>query len=435
MISNRDRLVERVQIVLYVLFLFFWFISPNIPALRIASIVLLACFSLFQVLKMIRRKKIFITKPVMFYILFVFWALLSIVWAQDQSMAIDRITDLVCNALFLFISYDFFSGAKMRKKAFISIFVIVGLLFTAYVFMHYGIDRYFSMLLAGRRVGGEIINVNFVGLVSTMTIIMILYLVLNNEYKNKLVLLLLIPLLIVALGSGSKKVLIGLVIGVLTIIVLYLKGRMTWKKVATIMTFFVVLISSVFVVSKLPYFNTVFERVGVMFASFDDNASVEEGSTRARKEFMEKGLDTFLDYPVTGIGLNNSGIITDKIIGQKVYLHCNYVEILACLGIVGFLLYYAIYYMVIVKTIQSNKKTDEKNYLPLVMAIVLLVVEIGCVTYYEIKTSMYFILMIVLLYRQKWEGTKFFKPNNTVGLSDDTSKSNNKLIEMKENDD
>ena len=424
MADSSGKTIERVQIVLYVFFLFLWFISPNKPTLRLISVVLLVFFLTIQVIKILKRKKTYIIKPVLYYVLFTVWSLLSVIWAQNQSTAIDRITDVVCNSLFLVVSYDFFCEAKISKRGFVSIFVTIGILFAIYVFLYYGFGQYFSMLLAGRRVGGEIINVNFVGLVSTMTVIIILYSVLNGIYKNKLVLLLLIPLIIVALGSGSKKVLIGLVIGVLMIIVLYLKGKMTWKKIATIMLFFVLLIGSFFAIRRLPYFSTVFERMDVMVETLDRESSAEEGSTEARKEFIGRGFHTFLSYPITGIGLNNSGIITEDIIGREVYLHCNYVELLACVGFVGFMLYYAIYLDIFFKTIAMNKDGVEKNYLPIVIVVTLLVVEIGCVTYYEIKTSMYFILMIILLYKHNWETMCIHKKNNIrVPLDDDSMKS------------
>ena len=402
-----------------------WFISPNEPLLRFISIVLLAFFSIIQLAKIIQRKKLFTSKPVLLYVLFTSWALLSIVWAQDKTMAIDRFLDLICNALFLIISYDFFLGAKINKKVFISIFVVVGILFTTYVFLYYGLDRYFSMLLAGRRVGGDIINVNFIGMISTMTIVMILYSSLNNIYRSKIILLLLIPLLIIALGSGSKKVLIGLAVGVLVIFVLYMKGRMTWKKIVTIALSFVLLLISIFAIRKLPYFNTVFERMDVMFSTLSEGSSSEGSSTEARKEFIEEGFNTFLDYPILGIGLNNSGIITRDIVGREVYLHCNYVELLACLGIVGFALYYAIYALIIIKTIQLNNNKSEKNYLPIVIAIVLLTVEIGCVTYYEIKTSMYFILMSVLISKRNWIIPRSLGSDNNELLLNSTSKDDN----------
>lgn len=400
------KVIDGIQIVLYLLFLFLWFISPKVPALRLVSIVLLACFSVIQIAKIFKRKNICINidKPIMLYVLFAFWCFLSIIWAQDRAIAIERVIDVVLNSLFLIFSYDFFSEIRISKKTFISIFIIVGLLLSFYIFCFYGLNRYFQLLLAGRRVGGSIINVNFIGLVSSMTIIMLVYSVLNRIYHNKLILLLIIPLLITTLGSGSRKALIGLIIGVALVFILYLKGRLTRKKVAIFLLSSVLLIGSFFAIGMTPYSDTLLKRMDAMFATLNEDSSTEEGSTRTRLAYAEGGFNTFLEHPLIGIGLNNSKIITKEISGAETYLHNNYIELLACLGAVGFIIYYSIYLVVISKGISLNKKLKRKQYLPIIMAITLLIVEIGCVSYYEIKTSMYFIIMFILTDKTNWKG-------------------------------
>ena len=394
--KDPEKLLTRIQLILFVLFLFLWFISPNNPTLRTIGIGIFGAFSILQSMNIVKRKKLCIGKPIYLYILFAFWGVLSVLWAQDSNATLDRAFDLVCNVIFLIISYDFFIHAKINKATFISTFIIVGLAFSIYILSYYGISNYFSMLTSGRRVGREIINVNFIGLISTTTFILIIYSVLNKIYSHKLMLLSAIIPLITALGSGSRKALIGLAIGSILVFLFYMKGRMSRKKIVISVLIVLAAILTINIIKTVPYFETIFNRTKAMMTTLNDESTITDQSTYTRKQYIEEGLKTFLNHPITGIGLNNSGYITKEISGQEAYLHCNYVELLACVGIVGFLLYYCIYLMILKKALKSSIK------LPIIMIIILLIIEIGAVTYYEIKTTMHFILILILLEKQNW---------------------------------
>ncbi len=390
---------KKIQIVLYILFLFLWFISSKITILRMISIILFAIFSVIQVADIVKRRKISTSKIIYLYILFTIWAFLSTLWAENASLTIDRAIDLTCNSIFLIISYDFFANINIGKKEFISIFIIIGILFSIYIFGYYGITKYASMLLAGKRIGTQIINVNFIGVLSTITFLLIIYAIVNGIYKRKALIIISILPLITALGSGSRKSVIGLIVGLIIIFLLYFRGKITAKKIITLVVSALVLLAFTTFMRMHPYFDTVFERMDSMISTLSDDTSTIEGSTYTRKLYIEEGLKTFSRHPLTGIGLNNSGLITQEVTGKETYLHCNYVELLACLGLFGFALYYAIYVRIMAKSIKKMAK-DSDMALPLMLILVMFVVEIGCVTYYEIKTGMLMTLMLIIIEKQ-----------------------------------
>lgn len=393
--------IDNFQLILYVIFFILWFISSKLPSLRLLSIILLGLFCIIQVAKIVTRKQLSFNKPICAYVLFFIWGLLSTIWAENASAAIDKSIDLICNSVLMLLSYDYFQNTSISRKKFVSIFITIGLLFSVYIIGYYGIGNYFSKLVLGKRIGEEIINVNFIGVVSSITLLLMLYSIINKLFNKRLVIVALSILpFITALGSGSKKVLLGLAVGITVIFILHFKNKITAKKiVATLIT--ILAIMGIIMLSKSqPVFNTVFRRVDAMIMTFDNESSTEEGSTIKRQQFIQSGMETFLNHPLTGIGLNNSGKITKEIIGEETYLHCNYVEILACLGIIGFIIYYSIYIYIFLNALR--KKERRNTAIVITMIIVFVVIEIGCVTYYEIKTAMYLTMMYVLIEKNNW---------------------------------
>ena len=314
-------------------------------------------------------------------------------WAIDSKLVFSKFFDLICNCVFLIISYDFFVNSNFNKKDIIKIFLFIGFLFSAYVLLYYGITNYFKMLLAGRRIGTEIINVNFIGMVGALTFIIALYMLLNSLFKYRIFGLLVLGVsLLVLLGSGSKKALLCVLIGFVSMLFMEFKNKLTYKKFLKLFFIIILFVIGYYLISKISYFSNIFSRLNRMFDTLKDD-SIASGSTYIRKRFIEVGFRVFLEHPLLGIGLDNSSYITYEINRTSSYLHCNYIELLACTGIVGFVLYYYMY----IKTMLEVFKTKNSYFkLVLVILISMLFLDIGVVSYYEIRCSMYFVLCFIL---------------------------------------
>ena len=103
-----------------------------------------------------------------------------------------------------------------------------------------------------------------------------------------------------------------------------------------------------------------------LVAVFSD--SVKDGSRDDRVMYQELGIAMFLQKPLLGWGMDNFAYYLHYIGGysQEVYSHCNYVEILSCYGIIGFVIYY-------VKYIQSLVIVYRHRYLDVLMKMFLVV--------------------------------------------------------------
>ena len=132
------------------------------------------------------------------------------------------------------------------------------------------------------------------------------------------------------------------------------------------------------------------------------NSNTVEGSTYLRYRYIQSGLETFIANPIIGIGLNNSRFITMTVSGEYTYLHNNYVELLACTGIIGFSLYYY-EFIYIFKNIFKYLKKEPFLKLALILSILLFLMDFGVVSYCEIKESMYLLIIYILVDKAKLE--------------------------------
>ena len=68
------------------------------------------------------------------------------------------------------------------------------------------------------------------------------------------------------------------------------------------------------------------------------------------------------------------------------YCHNNQLELLSTLGIIGFIIYYSIYAMILIRSFKNLKKERNiDNILPFIFIITLIVFEYGIVSYYRFE--------------------------------------------------
>lgn len=123
------------------------------------------------------------------------------------------------------------------------------------------------------------------------------------------------------------------------------------------------------------------------------NGGIGDTSTKWRHYYIEEGLKTFYKNPIIGIGIDNF-----KEVSGISYSHNNYVEMLATLGLLGFILYYSIYFYLVRHLVRCKA-----NLLDFIMVFSLLFMDLALVSYYM---RFYWIsLMYIILTTEK-----FLKP-------------------------
>lgn len=357
---------------------------------KLITLVLIVALGLYAFL----RQKIDLGRFTFYLILFVLYCGLSQFWAIRPDLSFGKTFTLLQISAVSVLMYNYL---KIEKK---TDFLIAALCFstTAFAFysvMFYGVSDFVTGLEQGLRMGEEITNVNIIGMASAIGASFNLWYIL---YKKKLINILFFALCVfAAFATASKKSL--LIVVAALIIMFILKGNKKQKIISIFAC--IILLVSLFQLLQTPMFGKMGERFEKMFKTLSGSTTNIDGSTYQRMKMLEGGLEYFSRYPVLGIGLENSGIITHEYLGFSTYLHSNYIELLATLGMVGAVLYYIMYFVPLKSIFKPALKSDIYAILAFSLIIIYAVVDIALVSYYSKMTYLYIILFFLVSEKMK----------------------------------
>ena len=398
---NKSELIKKIKIALFFMYILtFYMFGEDIDKIKYSEIILILFMGL-EGIRILKYKKIKLCLPIIVTFLFTFYCFLSNFWAINPQLTINQSKTLFLVSSLLLITYNFFIDIEKGEEYILKSIMYAGVLFSIYVIMYYGIGEYFSRLMTGERMGAEINNVNAIGLQTSISFIIAIFYSIYDKNK-KYVLFSIIPL-IVSLGTGSRKVLLLIIIGVILLFILKRDNKInllkTFKKIGI---FLMITISFIFVIN-LPMFSTISERFETMTNLITGEGKVDS-STKLRNELVEAGIKQFLKSPIIGIGLGNSGYITIQVERNFfTYLHNNFVELLATTGIIGFALYYSIYCYIFYYCFKFIHSKNKYLIATLVIFLINTILEYGFVTYYSKTTYIYILFGLVVIDKLKKE--------------------------------
>ena len=135
-----------------------------------------------------------------------------------------------------------------------------------------------------------------------------------------------------------------------------------------------------------------------IFLDMFSSGGTSDYSTLNRLEFIRIGIGQFIKTPILGIGIGNSPVI----IGRETYLHSNYVELLACGGLLGTIVYYAPYFYLLKRFLRVREK-DYSIKVAITMLITQLILDMAQVTYFSKETYIFLMLYCMCLNKIKFD--------------------------------
>lgn len=191
-------------------------------------------------------------------------------------------------------------------------------------------------------------NANGIALRLSMAIIILIYVVMNNNLRFKkwrFILLLPIPsMLFFMLETGSRKAVIGFVLAFIVGTLLYKTKRRSWHKM-------IVLILAVVVAS---YFIDMLMQSEVLMKRLLQTA--EEGSLGGREDIWSNIIPLIQDNFVWGVGKTGYHAYMIKLTGSIVSPHNALLEIMAYTGFVGLSIYLFFLYRITWQAYKGYKK-------------------------------------------------------------------------------
>lgn len=324
--------------------------------------------------------------PFAFLLLLFFYAW-CLIGAFFNSQIIDSIVGRLFTLALLYcvmlLLYNYIQYKRNLDDVLFCMFV-AGTLFSFYVVGTCGgLLSYLQGVFLGRRMGGEIANVNSIGLNLCFAYAAGCYTLIKRKVVS--LGLLFLPIVLVAAGTGSRKVLLFLAGFTALFIYFYIKlttSKNSISRYKKYLSVFLVAVAATMLLASTGIFDTAFERFENMF-KVSSAGVIADNSANTRANMIKIGLHAFSEKPVFGYGLTGSGGITQHYLGWETYLHNNYVEILASSGIIGFLFYYGFYGCLFVKILRKMKNRNLLCVFGFSTLFIQLVLEVALVSYYS----------------------------------------------------
>lgn len=222
----------------------------------------------------------------------------------------------------------------------------------------------------------------------------------NNKEKKSgfLYLALSFVYLFINFCTASKK---GLFIGIVMPVVIWLSfDESISKKLRNILLAIIAGVAFFAIVSQFSDITSELLRRTSLFTSMFSGGSTEDMSTVGRLTLYQNAWQIFLNNPIWGVGLDgfryaNTGYMAGF------YAHCNYTELLADLGCVGFCVYYSLLGSIVVRLTRLIRSGIRESipYLGLCGAILLL--DIAQVSYYNEITQMLIVYVYIFVERKR----------------------------------
>jgi O-antigen ligase len=260
------------------------------------------------------------------------------------------------------------------------VFILAVVLVNLHFLLAFGI----SGMLAARAETidlGQGWNANALGMQSVVACFLILN-ILSRKKNNELFKFAILPFLVFFILLTGSKTCFFLLFGSI-LLVYFLKSN---RKTFTLVVIFSIIAFLSYMVFNVPFLREVIgERLEIMidsFITFDVDSKSSSGgsaSDNIRLFMLFEGWQWFLEKPLIGYGVGNFQEMFGEINGGKeLYAHNNYIELLVDTGIIGALMYYWLYVLIIWKSMKGLSKYELSVAS---FMIVLMVAEFGHVSY------------------------------------------------------
>lgn len=295
-----------------------------------------------------------VTFFVVYGILFVAFCYFTCLWATDTYYVLLYSNHILKTMLGIFVIYACMQN-KLTIRVMLKAMIWGGYIMMGYMIAFYGINELINMLNEAERLTNEVMNANNFAMCISYTCVAHIFFGIKERWS--ITHFLMIPAALLLAVSGSRKGLIILIGGVICLAVFSIwQKEHSLKSIFKIFFWMLLLVVGFFVLLNLSAFQFIKERMMNFFMLLAGDTNVDN-SLISRSNFIEIGIAVFKDNPILGVGIDNARLYNYR----NVYLHNNFVEMLADGGLFGFCLYYSLYIYLFVGYIK-NRKTTNKYY-------------------------------------------------------------------------
>ena len=381
---------DRILFVMLLLYFVSIYISDTLPGGQILTVFPIGIMLLIEIWQNKGKIRLY-TKGYFFYIIsFTVFCTLSRIWAKDPSLAVSKVNSLIFILLaaipVVLCIYEWRDIDMLLK-----VIMYGGYIVCLYMIVRYGLRGILSILSNSSRLTNEVINANSLGMCTAYSLVINLYFIIYDRLKIRD--LFMIPAFVVLAASGSRKAILIVIAGTFGVFVLKNTDyKRTLRNIARVILISFVVVALIFVLSRLPVFAVITRRMMNLVSLLQGNETRSTSDAWIRLAYNALGIQLFKQHPVLGIGIANANLYTSAYYGHNHYLHNNYIELLACGGLVGFFIYYSVWIYLLIVFWKSRKYRDRQYDICFILLLINVVMDYGLVTYYDKATYLFLLL-------------------------------------------
>lgn len=352
--------------------------------IRIISVSMQMIFVLAIFIYVLKTKKVKFTIHFLWMSTFIMWGLVTSLFAYNMEVAFNDVLNLSLKLLFYTTLITYIDN-KEKLYFLLKAIAISGFILSLRILIGTPADVWGT-----ERLGANLdLNPNTIGLVVSYASISSIFLA--KTFKKKSYYLLIVPFIIIALLTGSRKAFLILIGGISMMKLLYIKSK---KNIIIGISILSLLIYGVFELAiNIPmFYNVLGKRLEGLTAilSLGNSVSVD-ASTLTRITMIEEAWGLFKQKPLMGYGLENFRLLSMF----ESYAHNNYMELLSSTGIVGVIIYYSFPVgLLIFAWINKIKYKDNKYNVIIVLLSTILIMDFGLVSYKQLITHILIVVCI-----------------------------------------
>ncbi len=389
MVNSKLTLSRMIEFAIYA-YMFAFIVLPGgsgTTPVKITRVILMALLLLY----VFYDKKIRLPFYVMAYVLFLLYNVIMIDFADYKSYAVDHTLSILYVIAINVFLYQYLTKHNIIRRILIC-FIIFSFLSATYVFARYGL----LVFMNSRKT--DFGSANLLGFYCAVSFT--LSFVFCGKYKGLkkyfFVMMAIMSLIFVILSASRKAVIYFSIPIVITYILKSKNPILMLRNIVIGLSILFVIYQAIMRISFL--YDIVGSRIETMINGFFGEDS--DSSTETRLGLIEAGVQWFKEKPVFGHGLHNFKPINMARRDSIFYAHNNYIEMLVDCGIVGTIIYY-IPYLIILKDCAVRLKTKQTDVAVIFgLMISFLIGEYGMVTY-DLAIYHLLILLFYILTKQQ----------------------------------
>lgn len=387
-------MLYRLSKVFFVLYLFYngLFSKVVLDIPKLTPILGLSIIIFYTLHKIITRDYyISIPRPLLILFFFLLYALsVGVILSYDIPLLLSSLFTYAYTLILML----FIINASVTEK---------NNAFFVYVWLTYSIVYMITMLLWGYDYGRLVLtegsNANGDALILLIGIFCALNTLKTNKFLHLVITLAVVGISIYTIMlTGSRKSFLAAILMVLLWFVFVFKDY--WKildlhkKLLAIIT--IVMSLPLIIMKSLPLFweSSIYLRLTERGVSLSDDAT--------RNGMYNEALKFFIDNPIFGIGFNQFRVHSI----YDTYSHSTYAEILSTTGLLGTLIYFAAYILIIYNLIKLYLKTKGtitavRSIQYLILMFIMLLLGTGVIHFYSFRDNVVLAIIISFYYIEK----------------------------------